>query len=120
MGCEAAPGDWKLALRRRLGAVIGHLLFVERCAGLSYDDAAEYQQRSLPMRLRQQIPQLVEIYAAAESCARGGSMIAIFLGMGHLLGPVFAEIESIQPAKADRRARLLATSSIPVKREKWG
>jgi hypothetical protein len=51
----------------RLRELIGHLLFVERYADLSHDDAAEYHQRPLPLGFRQQIPQLVEIYGPAES-----------------------------------------------------
>jgi hypothetical protein len=116
----ATAGDWELAGTLRLRALIGHLLFVERCVDLSHDDAAEYHQRSLPLGFRQQIPQLVETYGPAENWARGGAMTAISLGMGRLLGPVLVELESIPPTVVGRRARLSATPPIPVKGKQWG
>jgi hypothetical protein len=87
---------------------------------VAHDDAAEDQQRSLSLRFRQQIPQLVEAYRLAGILARGGAMAAISLDIGRLLGPVFVEIESIPLAVAGRRARLSAFPPIPVKMKKWG
>ena len=113
-------GDWGTEATPGLRMLIAHLLFVERRVGLAYDDATEDHQRSSPLRFRQQIPQLVEANRSAGDWARGGAMALASLDMGHLLGPVLVELESIPPTAAGWTSGVLASLPISVKGKEWG
>ena len=78
-----------------------YLLFVEGHGELSYNDAAERDQRLFSLVLRQPTPQLIETYGPATNWARGG-ITTISPDMGHLLEPILDGPETISATVAGR------------------
>src|SRR6516165_2784838 len=111
----APAGPPSRSMTRVSREFIAHLLIVARRAELSHHDAAEGDQRSLTLLVRQPIPELVERRRPHEGRGRGGATTAAARDMGHLLGSLGVELGSIPPAEGGRPARLWGCPPIPVK-----
>ena len=118
-GVASDDPSWR-STTRASREFIAHLLIVARRVELSNHDAAEDQQRSLTLLVRQPIPELVERRRPNDGRARGGATTAAPRDTGHLLGSLGVELGSILPAASGRPARLWGCPPIPVKARGWG
>src|SRR5436190_284494 len=100
-GVAPAGTPWR-STARASRALIAHLRIVARRVELPDHDAAEGDQRSLALLLRQPIPELVERRRPNDRRARGGATTAAPRDTGHLLGSLGVELRSIPPAEGGR------------------
>src|SRR5512135_2965280 len=121
VGDEVTPADPSSRSRTRASrAFIAHLQVVGGCVELSKHDAAEGEQRSLTLFVRQQIPELVDRQRSDDRWARGGARTAAPLDMGHLLASLGGEFQPIPPAVPGQPVRLWECPPISVQMKGWG
>src|SRR4051812_21118622 len=95
----APAGTPSQSTARASRALIAHLLLVARRVELPDHDAAERDQRSLTLLVRQPIPEGLELRRPNGRRARGGARTASPRDMGHLLGSPGVELGPIPPAE---------------------